>query len=103
AGVPVAEHVPEAAVVACVQDACELVGGTSHVADRRERLVPGWAGELLFHFGERRANDVVVVNVRTDRLDGVEPYPVNQIEIDRRKRGRMRADVIGVGAAAAMG
>ena len=101
-GVPVAQHVAEAAVIAGMQDACELVGGTGHVADRRERLVPGWAGELLFHLCERRANDVVVVDVRPDRLDGVEPHPVNQIEIDGRERGRMRADVIGVGAAAAM-
>jgi hypothetical protein len=56
----------------------------------------------LFHFRERRANDVVVVNVRPDRLDGVEPHPVNEIEIDRRERRRMRADVIRVRAPAAV-
>ena len=44
---------------------------------------------------ERRANDVVVVNVRSDGFDGVEPHPVNEIEIERRERWRMRAAVIG--------
>ena len=103
ARVPVAEHVAQAAVFLGLQDRGELVGGAGHVADRRKRLVPGWAGELLFHLCERRANDVVVVDVRPDGLDGVEPYPVDQIEIDGRERRRVRADVVGVGAAAAMG
>ena len=42
------------------------------------------------------------MDVRADRLDGVEPHAVNQIEIAGRERGRVGAEVIGVGAAAAV-
>ena len=43
-----------------------------------------------------------MVDVRADGLDGVEPDAVNQIEIAGRERRRVRAEVIGVGAAAAV-
>ena len=69
---------------------------------RRERLVALRAVQLLFHLRERRPDDVVVVDVRADGLDGVEPHAVNEIEIGGRERRRMRAEVIGVGAAAAV-
>ena len=64
-------------------DRGELVGGPRRVADRGERLVAVGAGELLFHLGQCRPDDVVVVHVRADGLDGVEPEPVNQVEIAR--------------------
>ena len=78
----------------------QFVGGTRDLADRGERLVALRAGELVFHLREGRPDDVVVVHVRTDRLDHVEPHAMNQIEVAGRERGRMRADVIGVVAAA---
>ena len=42
------------------------------------------------------------MHVRPDGLDGVEPQAVNQIEIAGCERGRMGAEVIGVGAPAAV-
>ena len=49
----------------------------------RERLVALRAVELLFHLRQRGSDDVVVVDVRADGLDGVEP---ERGESDRDRR-----------------
>ena len=43
-----------------------------------------------------------MVHVRSDGLDGVEPHAMNQIEIAWCEGRRMRAELIAVGAAAAV-
>ena len=101
-GVPVAQHVAQPRVVA----------GAKHGRRVRRRAARprGWpraprrvgAGELLFHLCQCRSDDVVMMHVRADGLDGVEPEAVNQVEIAGREGRRMRAEVIGVGAAAAV-
>ena len=58
------------------------------------------AGELLFHLCKRCSDDVVMMHVRTDGLDGVEPQAVNQIEVAGCEGWRMGAEVIRVGASA---
>ena len=45
------------------------------------RFVAFWAGELVFHLCQRCSDDVVVMHVWADGLDGVEPQAVNQIEV----------------------
>ena len=102
AGVPVAQHVAQPRVVAGAQHRRQFVGGPGHLANRRERLVALRAGELLFHLFQRCSDDVVMMHVRADGFDGVEPEAVNQIEIAGREGGRMGAEVIGVGAPAAV-
>ena len=84
----------------CAHHRGKLVGGPRDLADRAERLVALRAVELLFHLRERRSDDVVVVHVRADGLDGVEPHAMDQIEIARRERRRVRAEVIRVVAPA---
>ena len=37
--------------------------------------------ELLFHLRQCRSDDVVMMHVRADGLDGIEPHTVNQIEV----------------------
>jgi hypothetical protein len=61
-----------------------------------------WTGELVFHLCQGCANDVVVMHVRPNRLNGVEPHAMNQIEIARGDGRRMRAEMKGIGTAAAM-
>ena len=99
---PVAQHVAQARVVARVKHRRELVGRPRHFADAPRAPRRAGTVQLLFHLRERRSNDVVMMHVRTDGLDGVEPHAVNQIEIAGRERRRMRAEVIGVGASAAV-
>ena len=68
--------------------------GRATVADGRQRLVASGTGEFLLHLSQSRSNDVVVMNVRTDGLDGVEPEPMNEVEVARRERraGGRRSD-----------
>ena len=80
----------------------ELVGRARDLTDRAERFVALRAGELLFHLRERRPDYVMVVHVRTDCLDGIEPHAVDQVEVARRERRRMRTNVVRVVAAAVM-
>ena len=102
AGVAVAQHVAQPRVVAGAQHRRELFGRPRLFPNRGDGLVALRTGELLFHLFQRCSDDVVVMHVRADGLDGVEPQPVNQIEIAGREGRRMRAEVVGVGAAAAV-
>ena len=81
AGVAIAKHVSQPRVVARAKHGGKLVGGASHFSDRRDRVVALRPGQLLFHLFQRCSDDVVMVHVWTDRLDGVEPHAVNQIEV----------------------
>ena len=74
--------------------------GPRRVAHQLQRGLAVGAVQLLFHMRQRGAHDVVVVHVRTDGPDDVEPEPVNVFEVFGRERGRVRAEVIGGGAAA---
>ena len=102
AGVAVAHHVAQLRVVAGAQHRRQLVGRPRRLADGGERLVALWSVQLLFHLRERCPDDVVMMHVRADGLGRVEPDAMNEIEIAGRERRRMRAEVIGVGAAAAV-
>ena len=94
----VAHHVAQAREVALRgPTAASSSAGRATCRIAAERLVALRAGELLFHLRQRRSDDVVMVHVRADRLDGVEPEAMDQIEIAGRERRRMRAEVIGVG------
>ena len=83
AGVPVPHHVAQAGVVAAVQHRRELLGGTSRLAERRQCLVPVGTGELLFHLCQSRTNDIMVMDVRAHRLDGIQPDAMNEIDVGR--------------------
>ncbi len=100
--VPIAHQVPQLGVVSSAKDRSELVGSPGGLADGGEGLVALWAVQLLFHLGERCSDDIVVVHVRADGLGRVEPDTMNEIEIAGRERRRMGAEMIGVGAAAAV-
>ena len=80
----------------------ELVGGSRHLPDRRKGVVTLWTGELVFHLCQGCANDIVVMDVRPNRLDGVEPHAMNQIEIARGERRRMCAEMKGICSPAAV-
>jgi hypothetical protein len=82
--VAIAHHVAQAGVVVRSERGRELVGRPSGLANRPERIVTLWAGELVFHLSKGCSNDVVMMDVRPDRLDGVEPDAMNEIEIARR-------------------
>ena len=102
AGMPVAEHVPQPRVVAGAKNLCELFGRTRLFPNRRDRLVTLGTSELLFHLFQRCSDDIVMMHMWTDGLDGVEPQAVNQIEVARCKGWRMGAEVVGVGPATAV-
>ena len=76
--------------------------GRAVVADAGERLVPIGTVQLCFHVRERRPDDVVVVDVGADHLRGFPPHAVDEVEIAGRERRQVRAEVVGVGAAAAV-
>ena len=88
--------------VAGVDDGRQFVGRSRDRPDHCERLVPSGPLQLFRHLLQGRSCHVVVMNVRTDRLDGVEPHLVNQIEIARGERRVVRAEVIGLGPTAAV-
>ena len=98
----VAHHVAQPREVALANDRGELVGGARRVAHALQRRVAVRAVELLFHMGQCRSHDVAMVHVRADGLGGVEPEPVNEIEVFGLEGGRVRAEVIRGGAAARM-
>ena len=102
AGVPVAQHVPQPGIVPGTKHLRELFGRPRFFPNRGDGLITLRTGELLIHLLQRCSDDVVVVHVRADALDRVEPQPVNQIEIAGSQGWRMRAQVVGVGAAAAV-
>ena len=97
--VTVAEHVPQACVIAGAKHRRELFGWTRLFPNRRNRPVALWTCELFFHLLQRCSDDIVMMHVWTDGLDGVEPQPVNQVEVARCKGRRMGTEVIGVGPA----
>ncbi len=100
ARVPIAQHVAQARVVAGAKHRREFLGRPRLLSDRRHGLVTLGTGELLFHLCQRCSDDVVMMHVWTDRLDGVEPQAVNQVEVARCEGGRMGAEVIRIGASA---
>ena len=102
ARVPIAHHVSQLRVVAGAKDGGQLVGQPGRLANGAERLVALWSVQLLFHLRERRPDDVVVVDVRADGLRRIEPDAMDEIEIAGRERRRMGAEMIGVGASAAV-
>ena len=81
AGVAVAQHVAQPGVVAGAKHRRELFGRPRFFPNRGDGLVTLRTGELLFHLFQRCSDDVVMMHVRTDGLDRVEPQAVNQIEI----------------------
>ena len=98
----VAHHVAQLRVVAGAKDGRQLVGPPGRLANGAERLVALLAVQLLFHLRERRPDDVVMVDVRSDGLRRIEPDAVDEIEIAGRERRRVRAEMIGVGPSAAV-
>ena len=56
-----------------------------------ERRLAVGSGELLFHMGQCGAHHVAVMHVRADGLGGVEPEPVNDVEILGLEGRRVRA------------
>ncbi len=98
--VPIPQHVAQARVVAGPKHRDEFLGRPRLLADRGNGLVTLGTGELLFHLCQRCSDDVVMMHMWTDRLDGVEPQAVNQVEVARCEGGRMGAEVIRIGASA---
>ena len=79
-------------VVAAAHDGGEFVGRPRDLPDRLERLVALGTVQLLGHLCQCRSNDVVMVDVRPDRLGGVEPELMNEIEIRVGERRRVGAE-----------
>ena len=96
----IAGDVAQAREVAGPHRVGELVGRPGRLANRRQRFVALLVGELFFHLRQCCSDYVVMVNLRPDRLDGVEPDAMNQFEIAGTERRRVCAEVIRVGAAA---
>ena len=99
ARVPVANHVAQARKVACPDHGRKFIGRPCHTANRVHRVIALGTVQLLFHLREGCPDHVVMVHVRANGLHRVEPQTMNEIEIAGRECGRMRAEVIGVGAA----
>ena len=76
--------------------------GRAAVWIAREGVVAAGSVELFGHLRQCCSHYVVVMNVRPDRLDGIEPHLVDEIEIARRQFGVVGAEMKGVGAAAAV-
>ena len=102
AGVPIAHQIPQLRVVSGAKDWSELVGSPGGLTNRGEGLIALRAVQLLFHLSEGCSDDIVVVHVWADGLGRLEPDAMNEVEIAGRERRRMGAEMIGVGAAAAM-
>ena len=83
ARVAVPQHVAQPREVPRAHDRRQFFGRSCDVADRCDRVVALRSGKLLFHLRKRGPDDVVVVHVRPDGLDRVEPETMNQIEIGR--------------------
>src|SRR5262245_10702017 len=58
AGVTIANHIPEAGIVACPDSRGEFVGGPSNLSNNVERSVALGSCEFLFHLSQSRTNDV---------------------------------------------
>jgi hypothetical protein len=98
----IAKHVAQACVVARAQDRRQLFRRTRFFPYRRDDGFAAGTGELVFHLLQRCSDDVVVMHMRTDGFDRVEPQAVNQVEVAGGERRWMRAEVVGIGAAAAV-
>jgi hypothetical protein len=99
---PVAEHVSESDIVTGTKDLRELAGRPRLFSYRRDGRLTAGTTKLLFHLLQRCSDDVVVMHVWTDGLDGVEPQAVYQVEVAGCKRRWVGAKVVGVGAAASV-
>ena len=100
--VAIAHHVPQLRVVAGAKDGRQLVGPPGRLANGPEGLVALLAVQLLFHLRERRPDDVVMMDMWSDGFGRIEPDAVDEIEIARRERRRVGAEMIGVGPSAAV-
>src|SRR5207253_1191302 len=82
----------------------QLVGGTGGLAEDVNGGLARLAVvmQVFFHKFEGRSHDVVMMNVRPDGPDGVEPERMNELQVLGRERRRVRAQVVARGAAAAV-
>src|SRR5436190_3258115 len=93
-------NVAESREVAGAHGVGELVGWARGLPNSRQRLGALIVCQLFFHLRQCRSDYVVVMNLRADGLDGVEPEAMDQFEIGRTESGRVRPKVIRVGSAA---
>ena len=90
ARVTVPQHVAQSRVVAGSNDRRQFFGGPRDLTDGLDRRIALRSGKLLFHLSEGGSDDVVVMDVGPDGLDGVEPETMNR-DRDRLRRGRADA------------
>ena len=96
----VAHHVAKLGEIAQADGGGEFVRRFRHLPDRPQRVVAVGTVELLSHGRQGCSDDVVVMHVGPERLDGLEPHHVNEIEVFRVEGRRVGAEVVDVGAAA---
>jgi hypothetical protein len=77
----IASHVPQPSLVAGLKNGRKLVGWPRRLSNGRQDVLALGTVELLFHLCEGGSYDIVMMHVGSDRLDGVEPHAMNQIEI----------------------
>ena len=81
AGRTIADQIAQPLVVAGMNSGGQFVRGTSDIADDGQRVFSLWTCELLFHLRQGCANNVMMMHMRADRFDSVQPDTVNQIKI----------------------
>src|SRR5215471_8016785 len=95
----VAHQVAETGVVSRPNARLEFVGRASDLPDRIERRVAVGAGKFLFHLFQSRSYNIMMMDVRPDSLDGIEPHAVDKIEIAWHESRWMGSEVESIGPA----
>ena len=94
---PVPDEIAQPGIVAGMYRGGQFVGRSVQHDGWLERLSRSGPCKFLFHLSKCRTNDVVMMNVRTDSFDRVEPHAMNQIEITGRKGRRVSAKMVCIG------
>ena len=77
----IANQIPQPCIVARLYCSGQFVRRPGHVTNDAKYFFALRTGELLFHLCKCRPHDVVMMNFRSDRLDGIEPDAMNQIQV----------------------
>jgi len=79
--VAVSDNVAEPCVIACADRGGEFIGGPGNLSNCIKRAFALRSCKFLFHLRQCRTNDVVMMNMRPDSFDSVEPHAMYEFEI----------------------
>ena len=94
----ISRDVAKPRVIASSNRGNEFVGRTGDLPNCIERFIALRSCKFLFHLCQCRTNNIVMMNVWTDGLHGIEPHAMNEVEVTGDKAGgcapRWKASVL---------